>query len=623
MQKNKEKAARANRQAWGRGCSTSGLLGLGLACCAMPLLAAEISNGLGTVKPALGPGMQLELDAATLDLRGWLGAGTVLRAANPDPQLTGGTNMKNLNDGDLNYRSGDAVSTALEAYLQADLQYRGLGLRLAGKGWYDYTLSRQGVAHGNVPNHYQAGAPLSDEGFVALGRFGNVVLDDAYLYGTTRLADRPLLLRAGRQTIPWGSPTVGGVLSQVNATDYAALSRASSVSAEAGIPDWALYGKLDLNERLSLDGFYQFAFAPNVYPGCGTFYSTGDYVQPGCNALTLNGSLLSALYHRNISTTDAQSLGNALDSVSRAADRLPASGQYGLGMHYLLDGVGLFGFYAANIDSKVGYTGVQHNSAGVLTPLLANTGQAQPSGLSSQYYRSFPADLHLFAVNFKTGQAARGAVYAELAYIPDQPLAWNGADFLNGLLLGRGPLARLVQLPAGTSADGYDRFRVMNLSLGASKVLGQVWGGAAKLSAELGSKYVIALPDPSVMRYGRGGWGMAPSQNNPGCTSDAASCRVDGFVTSHAWGVRARLESRYTGLWPELTLTPALTLGQDVRGYSYDGLYSQGRFSAMLGLSLEMRRRYQLDINYLKTGGGDYNLLRDRSLFSLSLGMRL
>jgi hypothetical protein len=37
----------------------------------------------------------------------------------------------------------------------------------------------------------------------------------------------------------------------------------------------------------------------------------------------------------------------------------------------------------------------------------------------------------------------------------------------------------------------------------------------------------------------------------------------------------------------------------------------------MLSLALNVRRDYQLDLSYLKTGGGDYNLLRDRSLVSL------
>ncbi|QBJ78945.1 DUF1302 domain-containing protein [Aquitalea sp. USM4] len=603
--------------------SSNLLLGAGLGALCLPLWAAEVSNGITTIKPQLGEATSLDVGAANLSVRGWLGLGTVIRAANPDPVLVKGASMNTLNDGDQNYRAGDAVSSAIESYVQADLQYQGLGLRLAGKAWYDYTQAQQSVLHGNVSNHYQSGAPLSDEGFVPLGRFGNVVLDDAYVYGTTALAGYPLQLRAGRQTIPWGSPTAGGMLSQVNATDYAALSRASSVAAETGIPDWAVYGKLNLSERLTLDAFYQFAFAPNVYPGCGTFYSTGDYVQPGCNQLTLNGALLSAIAHRSISTSDAQSVSNALDYVSRAPDRLPSGGQYGAGLQYLLNGVGRFGFYAANIDSKVGYTGVQHNTAGVLTPLLANTGQAQATGLSSQYYRSYPANLHLFVLNFASRLPDQTGLYAELGYIPDQPLAWNGADFLNGLLLGRGPLARLYKLPAGASADGYDRYQVMNLSLGGERPLGKWAGGDFKLAAELGFKHVFSLPDPAVMRYGRAGWGMAASQAYATCSGDAATCRLDGFITSNAWGARLRLEARYATGWPDITLTPALTLGQDVRGYSYDGQYSQGRFTTMFSLALNVRRDYQLDLSYLKTGGGDYNVLRDRSLVSLGLGMRL
>jgi hypothetical protein len=65
----------------------------------------------------------------------------------------------------------------------------------------------------------------------------------------------------------------------------------------------------------------------------------------------------------------------------------------------------------------------------------------------------------LFVLNFATRLPDQTGAYAELGYIPDQPLAWNGSDFLNGLLLGRGPLARLYNLPAGASADGMTAFR--------------------------------------------------------------------------------------------------------------------------------------------------------------------
>jgi hypothetical protein len=77
------------------------------------------------------------------------------------------------------------------------------------------------------------------------------------------------------------------------------------------------------------------------------------------------------------------------------------------------------------------------------------------------------------------------------------------------------------------------------------------------------------------MRYGRAGWGMAASQAYPSCSGDAATCRLDGFITSNAWGAGAAGKP-LCHPWPDLTLTPALTLGQDVRGYSYDGQFSRG-----------------------------------------------
>lgn len=182
--------------------------GAGLVMLCQPVLAAEVVNGITTIKPELGAASEQAVGAATLSWRGWLGMGTVIRAANPDPVISGAS-MNTLNDGDLNYRSGDAVSTAIESYLQADVQYHGLGMRVAGKAWYDYTQARQAVLHGNVTNHYQPGAALSDEGFVPLGRFGNAVLDDAYLYGTTRLAGYPCCCA------PAGRPFPGAVLPPV------------------------------------------------------------------------------------------------------------------------------------------------------------------------------------------------------------------------------------------------------------------------------------------------------------------------------------------------------------------------------------------------------------------------
>ncbi len=590
----------------------------------IPLAYADTPT-LGFLKSGLGDGKEFDVGDATLTIKGALSAGSVIRADNPDPNLIGAANvMGTLNDGDQNYKKNDPVSTALEGYLQADLHYRDYGMFISAKGWYDYTLENHSVPHGNMPNGYQANTPLSDAGFVPLGKFTNVVLDDAYVYGHFTPAGMPLEVRFGNQTIPWSTPsTMGSGLQQVNAVDYAALSRSSSIAEEAGIPALSLYGKLDLTPKLSVDGFYQFNFQPNAYPGCGTFYSTSDYVQPGCNILTLNGALLSGLTGHQVNTTDAQSIENPLDFATRSADRKPNNGQFGLSTHYLVDSLGLFGLYAANIDSKSGFTGMQRNGPGILTPALANLGMAVPTGLSSQYFRSFPSDLHLFGVNFKTRLPDQTGLYAELTYVPNQPIAWNGADYLNGLLTGQGPLGYLNKMPVGSASNGYDRFKVSQLILGATKPLGTFLGGQANLSGEMGLKYVAGLPDPNIMRYGRVGWGTAPSVTSPTCTGTAATCAMDGFVTTSAYGARAKLEDSYASVVEGLDLTPAVTVAYDIKGYSYDGIFSQGRTTGIFSLSGVYKKTYVFQISYVKTGGGTYNIVSDRSTFAVSVGARL
>lgn len=579
----------------------------------------------GSLKSGLGEGYQFALGEASVSIKGAMGLGSVIRADSQDASLIGSAkSMNTLDDGNRNYQRGDAVSTALEGYIQADIGYRGGGALLSAKGWYDHSLSRQRVPHGNSVNGYRAGEALSDAGFAPLGRFGNLVLDDAYLYAGFRPGGKPLLLRAGLQTIPWETPTtMSGGLAQVNAVDQAALSRASAIPEEGGVAAPALYGKLTLSDKLEIDGFYRFKSEPNVYPGCGTFWSTSDYAQPGCNSMTLNGSLLSALQHQKISTSDAQALGSPIDHVTRAPDRKAGRGEYGVSLHYLLPQAGLLGLYAANIASTRGVTGMVRNGPGLLTPGDANLGLAVPTGLSSQFYRGFPGDIHLFGINFKTRLPDQTGLYAEFSYMPNQPIAWNGSDFLNGLLSGKGPLGYLSNLPVGASAEGYDRFRVGHLILGASRPLGRAGGAQFKLSGELGWKHVAGLPDAWEMRYGRVGWGMAGSKATPGCVAAEDTCRLDGFVTSNAWGARARLEANFAEVRPGLSLTPSLTLAQDVSGYSYDGVFSEGRFTAILGLNMLYRKRYTLDVSYLKTGGGSYNVLGDRSVYTLSVGARL
>jgi hypothetical protein len=265
---------------------------------------------------------------------------------------------------------------------------------------------------------------------------------------------------------------------------------------------------------------------------------------------------------------------------------------------------------------------VQRNGPGILTPALANVGLAEPTGLSSQFYRAYPEELTIFGATFKTQLADKTGIYAELSYVPNQQIAWNGADLLNGVLSGAGPLGYLSKLPVGASVDGFDQFKVSQLLLGAVHPLGQVLGGSVKISGEVGLKYVSGLPPENEMRYGRVGWGMAPSNADPICLGTAATCALDGFVTTSAWGARVKLENNYAAVAQGWDLTPSLILTQDINGYSYDGIFSKGRYSAILGLSAIYNKSYVVNASYFKTGGGDYNIVSDRSMYTLTVGGR-
>ncbi|MGC0154108.1 DUF1302 domain-containing protein [Chromobacterium vaccinii] len=584
--------------------------------------ASEIT--VGTLPSGLGEGSQFDLGAVRLDAKGAMAVGGVYRAGNPDPALTSHANqMDTLNDGDLNYRRGALVSEAWQGYLQGDFRYRDAGVFVSAKAWYDYGLIHGAVEHGHSPNGYAPGAPLNDARFTRLDRFSGVVVDDAYLYGRYRLGQSSLLLRLGQQVIPWVTPTtILGGIQQVNAMDFNVLGRAGAIPDMASVPAPAFYARLEATPKLTLDGYYQFQFEPNAYPSCGTFYSGSDYAQPGCDKLTLNGSLLSILARHNIVTGDGQSIANPLDYIQRAPDDKPHGGEFGFSASYLFDDIGQFGFFYSNQASQLSFNQMLRTGPGVLLPAAANLGLAQPTDIAGQFRRSYPDNIHMFGVNFRTRLSNGTGIYSEFSYRPNQPVAWNGADFLYGVLTGIGPLGYLAHTPAGYLARGYDTFHSSQLTLGASRQLGRLLGGDAKLSGEVGAKYLAGLPDPYQMRYGRVGYGPAPSQATPTCSSAGPSCALDGFITPLSWGARAKLETRYAAALPGLDLMPSLAFGYDIKGYSHDGQFMEGRRSLLWRLQGEYRKRYVFELLYLDTRGGAYNTLADRSLAMISAGVK-
>jgi hypothetical protein len=114
----------------------------------------------------------------------------------------------------------------------------------------------------------------------------------------------------------------------------------------------------------------------------------------------------------------------------------------------------------------------------------------------------------------------------------------------------------------------------------------------------------------------------ACSESAPGLNGVAGkTCSSDGYITSFAWGYRLLVSAKYNQLFEGVTITPSLYFASDVSGYSYDGTYSQGRQIVRPALRADWGKKVYAEVAYTAMGGGSYDLLSDRSNFTLVAGM--
>src|SRR5262245_58394015 len=194
-------------------------------------------------------------------------------------------------DGNLNYEKGDRFTTPFK--ISTDVEYkRGrFGALVRAKAWYDQALENETVLVGSQANNFNgerpglgpipgynvcttvASAPncmnmspagtnlwprrqLSDSGFEDEQRFSNVMLLDAYVYGSFAVGDSDLQLRLGNQVINWGESIFIQGVNQINPIDVPAARRAGAELKEILLPVWAAYANWGFGFG-SVEAFYQ------------------------------------------------------------------------------------------------------------------------------------------------------------------------------------------------------------------------------------------------------------------------------------------------------------------------------------------------------------------------------
>lgn len=547
-------------------------------------------------KPALPA--QTELSDWSYKLKNVATVGIGVRTEAQRSTLAPG-GSSNSDDGNLNYAKGDTFSRIGKLHSHLDVTHgSGFGFTLAGMAWYDQAQEKDSVPHGNNPNGYIPNTPLSDDGFSRAAKFSGVQLLNASVHGETAELGGKLQWRLGKLSVERERGfSFNGGLRDLETRNSAASGRPGAQADEDVIPIWALAGRWNVTQALRFDAFLQFAHERSIASGCGSFLSSNDYAQEGCNRVFYSSVLPEqANVARGIFTP-------------RSADIEPADkpDQFGIGASYLAREIGTrFGIYAAKYHSRQGFTDVRKGSA------------LGPAG-GSTYAIEYPKDKRMVALTSATRIPDLGlALLNEISITSGQPVQLNTTDLQTAFLAGQGPLGRdAIATPANALYHGYDRFRVVQAQTGALKEFKDFLGAeTAFLGAEAGIKHVVGLPDVARRRYGR-------PEGAAVCATPADCATNDGYVTANAWAYRIRAGLNYANVGGTgVRLRPSITFGHDVKGWSFDYGFIEGRKSVRVALDVDFSPAVFANLSYVTSRGGQFNPRKDMDFAMASVGIK-
>jgi len=552
-----------------------------------------------------------------------------------------GTGLSSTTDDDtLNFSKHDAFTTIIKGINDIQLDNDGFGAFVRVKYWYDLELKDGDRPHGNGPNGYAAGTPLSDEGFSDTSKFTGIQILDAYVYGSFDLGETPLDVRLGRQVVSWGESTfIQGGINAINPLDVSALRRPGATLKEGLLPVGMLFANAGLTESLSVEAFYQYEWEKTQIDGCGTFFATVDYAADGCNFITAGGS-------------DVQAVAGGVYAKRKTDIEPDDGGQYGVAVRYYSEELNdtEFGLYYMNLHARLPIASIYRSEftdygPTAITPpvdLVDITGSFIPwaatavpatagllnaygitdlskdniDSLNANYLIEFPEDLKIYGLSFATNVSGI-ALSGEISYKPDTPTQINGNHAV-GAALSENPLLPFSQrLQAdGVVGDSYvrawDEFDVTQLQITAIQFFDQVLGASrVTFIGEVGLTLTDGIEDMAAQgyQYGRdtiyGAPTFAPGEG--------------GFKTDSAWGYRTRVEFNYSDLFAGITLKPVVSWYHDVDGHSDQ--FNKGSTVAAVSLEALYQQKYSVTVSYTNFGGGDFNSITDKDFLAVSFAL--
>jgi hypothetical protein len=568
-------------------------------------------------------GVAIPASAVETHASGRITVGEVLRTESSDPVLlttinaaaiglTGKGSGGNADDGNTNYRHGDAASRAVKAWLDLSASEGETSALLRLKAWRDIGLLNDARPWGNVPSAYAADAPLSDRGAARLTRFSGLAVQEAWVQQRARSDDVALTLRLGQQNLSWGErfATPGG-LEALNPRDLPALHRAGAAPQETKVAMPMLFGRIEAGHGVGIEAYYQTSFRSSALDMCGTLWSLSDYQADGCDKVM---SGLPAVSDRARLPLGAY--------MKRLPTPKPGPAEFGIALTWKPAPGTELGLYHAHYNARSPLPSLRRTSRPAGPALIAG----DPDGRNMAFFTEYPEGLVLSALSFvhKSGAASW---YGEMSYRPRAPYMLSPGDVLPPFLSPTAPAMLRASADAvapGGVFHGFDLHGLAQAQLGVRRdfrVAGMDWTG----SAEVVAKHTPGLPDPALRRYGRADiFGVGPVLGNCAVTTadPGRQCSLRGYTTADAYAYRLRLDASLPPVVQGLVLSVAAGLAHDVRGWSGDLLINEGRKTASLALRARYLQRYVAEVTWLPNWGGDYNQVADRDTLALSVGIQ-
>jgi Protein of unknown function (DUF1302) len=380
-----------------------------------------------------------------------------LRLESPNAALLG---YANGDDGDRNFAPG-LVSDRFDVLSEFDIAAGDFGAHASAAAWYD-TVYRASTNNTSTATN-NAASPIARQFTSAVRSLEgqHAELDDAFVYGNFTLAEMPVSVRVGRQTLLGGESRffdANSIAAAMAPTDYLkTMMDQGGYSGNMFLPVNQLSLGLQPLPWLSVSFYDQFEWRASRQQGDGSFLNYLDYLGAGAGRLYLAPE----------------------QYLMRGPDGETAGGQYGIMLH------------GSTADVDLGLYALRFRAKDPSLETLSNPMLAGQTGAVGSYRLVYPSGVDLYGVSFST-------------VLGGNTLSGEFSARQNMPLVSYDPRTLRLSVPTGGIYDGYATGNTLHTQISLVTELAETpaWD-RADVTAEFATDHVLSFTsiNPGELPY--------------------------------------------------------------------------------------------------------------------------